>query len=311
MLANRLDLSGDDTVETFAVRFDALDHQAEFIEGVSQLVDGLVGRVDELIEPRAWNKHGGANSLELPEQSSVVVEKDPQVLDLVAVHGEPVDAEAPCETRPFFRVDAAVSEDVGMHHSASAELNPTGLATDPTTGRAERTGDLELGTRFREREETRTEARFQIGASEVGGDERFDRAGQVPERDALVDDECLDLVEYGQMTRIGRVDSVAASRHHRIDRRLHFGHHPELHRRRMRTHQYLLFGTEVEEECVVHRARRVARRKVELDEVVVVGLDLRTIEDLEAHAQENVLEITSRARDEMKMARLDLLDVLG
>ena len=99
----------------------------------------------------------------------------------VALLGHAVDAEAEREAAPLLGVEAAGAQHVGMHHAAAAELEPF----------ARRRLDVELGRRFGEREVARPQPGSEVGAEERLG-ERVDRAGEIGQRDAPVDDQALE-----------------------------------------------------------------------------------------------------------------------
>ena len=61
----------------------------------------------------------------------------------------------------------------------------------------------------------------------------------------------------------------------------------------------------IEEERVVHLARRMVFRKVELGEVVVLGLDVGTFGDGEAHVGEDRGQFVDHLRDRMDAADLE------
>ena len=83
-------------------------------------------------------------------------------------------------------------------------------------------------------------------------------------------------------------------------------HGAHLHRARMRA-QELAFAIRVrlEKERVVHIARRMAGREVELGEIVVVALDVRPFGDGEAHLGENGGDLVHHLADRMDAAGLD------
>ena len=84
----------------------------------------------------------------------------------------------------------------------------------------------------------------------------------------LVDDEPLDLMEHRRVGLVG-IAAIGAARADHADRRLLRQHGADLHRRRMGAQQFALaVGLAVEEEGVVHLARRMARREVQLGEIV-------------------------------------------
>ena len=65
----------------------------------------------------------------------------------------PIDPESECESRPLLRIDTYGLEHRRVDHSATAELDPSGLgACAATVAQADSAGDLELRRRFGERE---------------------------------------------------------------------------------------------------------------------------------------------------------------
>ena len=64
-------------------------------------------------------------------------------------------------------------------------------------------------------------------------------------------------------------------------------------------------GPRVEEERVVHLPRRVADGEIERGEIVVVGLDVRPLGDLEAHVGEDRGDLVDDLGDRMDAAGLE------
>ncbi len=191
-------------------------------------------------------------------------------------------------------VDADRGEDGGVDHAAAAELDPPGLRAGPASRAvADRAGDVELGRGLGEGEVARPPSRVNVGP-EVRGGEDLDGAGQVGEGDAAVDDQALDLVEDSKMTGVGRVPSVAAPWHHRVDGQQPLGHRlfhqVDLYRRGVGAEQHRLRLTDLEVEAVPHAPCRVSRGDVEGAEVVPIRLDFGALGHLEAHAHEDILE---------------------
>ena len=83
-------------------------------------------------------------------------------------------------------------------------------------------------------------------------------------------------------------------------------HRAHLHRARVRAQNLALaLGVGLEEERVVHLARRMAGREVELGEIVVVALDVRPFGDREAHLGENGDDLVHHLADRMDAPGLD------
>ena len=131
---------------------------------------------------------------------------------------------------------------------------------------------------------------------------------EVGERDALVDDEALDLVEHRRVRGVGvaPIDLAEADDVHGRPLLLHDAH---LHGRRVGAQQHAAVGVHDglghglallhHPEGVVGGARRMARRRVERREVVVVELDLGALGDTVAEADEDVLDLAHRLGDEV------------
>ena len=101
----------------------------------------------------------------------------------------------------------------------------------------------------------RPQARIEV-AAEVGACEGFDRAGEVAEGDALVDDETLDLMEDRHVRRVGGVVAKDATGRDDVDRRLLFEHHADLHRRGVRAQHGAAGRTPFDVERVPHASCR-------------------------------------------------------
>ncbi len=189
---------------------------------------------------------------------------------------------------------------VRVHHAAPAELEPRSVGTL----------DVVLRRWLGEREVRRPQPRAEL-PPEVRLGELVDRAREVAERDAAVDDEPFDLVEHRHVGGIGRVAPEHGARHDRVDRRWLRLHHADLHGRRVRAQHDAAWLAEVDEQRVPHAPRGMLRRHVERGEVVPVAFDLGTFADGEAEADEHVLEVVVRLGDEVQVATLGSREHFG
>src|SRR5690242_2818008 len=89
-----------------------------------------------------------------------------------------------------------------------------------------------------------------------------------------------------------------APRRDRLDRRRVLGGIAHLHGARMRAQKQAAFDVE----GVVHRARRVVLGLIERGEIVPVGLDFRTVRNVESDRAEDGLDPLPRAHDWMDTA---------
>ena len=138
-----------------------------------------------------------------------------------------------------------------------------------------------------------------LGAEE-DVDELLDRGLHVHHRDALVDDERLELVEHEHVRRVDRVGPIDPARRHHADRRLGLLHHADLDRRGLAAEQDIVLDVEV----VQRVAGRMLGRDVQGDEVVPLVLDLRAVGDAEAHPAEDVQQLVDRLHDHVRLADL-------
>ena len=131
---------------------------------------------------------------------------------------------------------------------------------------------------------------------EHGPCERLQRPFEIGKRDVLVDDQPLDLVEHGSVGGVG-VAAIGPPGDDDVDGRPLLLHGPHLHRRGVGAQHHAL----ADEEGVVQRSGRMIRGGVQGLEIVVLGLNLRAVGDLVAHAGEDVLDLTLGLGDQMQM----------
>ena len=119
-----------------------------------------------------------------------------------------------------------------------------------------------------------------LGVEEALG-ERVQRALEIAEADALVDDEAFDLREHRRVRRVEVVAAVDAARRDDAHRRLVRLHVANLHARGVRAQQRRRPAADRrrhrrgEVQRVLHVARRVLGRHVQRFEVVPVVFELR------------------------------------
>src|SRR5688572_17625160 len=91
-----------------------------------------------------WAESYGSLVSKLAKETQVVLDEMADVVDGVFPHGDALDAEAEGPAGIGFGVDFAGGEDVGVHHSAAAELDPFLFVFEP---------DINLGAGLGEGEE--------------------------------------------------------------------------------------------------------------------------------------------------------------
>src|SRR5688572_13102281 len=94
---------------------------------VSAVEANTVKKGDARGPQRGESRRGAsAASLELREETRIVVEENADVGNAVFQHCDPVDAHSKSETREAFGIDARVAEHDGMDHPGAADLEPAG-----------------------------------------------------------------------------------------------------------------------------------------------------------------------------------------
>ena len=145
--------------------------------------------------------------------------------------------------------------------------------------------------------------------------ERLDRAGEVGHRDVAVDHQALDLVEHRHVRRVRRVATEHPARRDDVDRR--FLGRASCGSARARCGSATTScrrgpGRDmIDEQRVELTSSRVPVAHVQGLEVVPVGLHLRALGDLEAEADERVLETFPGLGDEVGVAALRAAHELG
>jgi hypothetical protein len=198
---------------------------------------------------------------------------------------------------------AHVPEDVRVDLAGAEDLDPRLAAADRAARAvaqeavlAVEAGDVDLDARLGEREEVRAQADLALVAEDRAG-EGQQRALQVGERDVLVDREPLDLVELRRVGRVG-VAAVDPARDDDVQRWRVLLHRADLHRRGVRAQDDVAGDVE----RVRAQPRGVRRVVVERVEVVVDGLDLGPLHDVEAQAEEDVLDLAPHRGEQVQPA---------
>ena len=165
---------------------DLFDREAEIGHRRGDAVD-VVAERSELVEPRVDDLHQNCSrkrtSLLYISRTSAIACRSLAMRSMPNPKAKPLHSSG---SRPPAR------STFGMHHAAAAELQPL----------ARRRLDVELGRGLGEREVARPQSGSEVGTEERLG-ERVDRAGEVGQGDAPIDHQTLELVEHGEVRRVG------------------------------------------------------------------------------------------------------------
>ncbi len=157
---------------------------------------------------------------------------------------------------------------------------------------------IELGARLGEREVAWTEADLALAAEHLAG-ETLQHAAQVSHGACLVDQDTLDLVEDGLMAGVYRFVAIDLAHDEGAHGRAHALHDAHLVRRGLGAQQNL---SRRDPEGVLHVACGMVYRQVQRLEVVVIGLNLWPIVQLEAHRHHRAGDIAHHLRKRMDVA---------
>ena len=238
--------------------------------------------------------------LELVQETHIVLIEITDIGDLEPAHDQALQTDAECIARILVRINAADLENLRVNHAAAQNLNPALTVAY----RAVRilTVALEalivhLSGRLGKREVVRTEADNRLLTVQLLR-KHFENSLQIGHADALVDDQTLDLMEQRGMGRIDVVTAEYTARCNDADRRLLVFHRADLNRRGLRAENNIIGYIE----GVLRITCRMILRNVQGFEIVVVGLDIRTLCDRESHADKNILDFIQNKIDRMLLA---------
>ena len=268
---------------------DVLHREARHGETVGQLGSRTAPR-DEIPEPGQRNTHGRRLRRILAEEAEVVLEEEPQVVQIVAEEGETIDAHDERKAAHHLRIIADGAQHVRMDHPRPQDLEPALAATHATArGRsaghgARRARDVDLRTRLGERKEAGAEADAGLGAEEPA-EEMHQNPLQVGEGHLLVNHEAFHLMEHRGMRGVGFVPSIACARHDHPERGSLRAHDADLDRRGVRPQESVV--GQGEEQGVLRVPGGMIGGKVEGTEVVEVVFDLGPLGDAEPHGDED------------------------
>ena len=129
--------------------------------------------------------------------------------------------------------------------------------------------------------------------------EYLQRSLQVRHGDSLIHHQALDLVKEGRVGGVHRVGTVHPARGDDADGRLLFFHGADLHRGGLGAEKNVV----VDIEGVLGVPGWVVLRNIERLEVIIVALHLRALNHVEAHSQENFLELVEHDGQRMLIAQ--------
>ena len=212
----------------------------------------------------------------------------PDVVDAVSHHHQTIEAQAEGEAVVDVRIDAAEAQNVGVSHAAGQKFHPARAFADAAARAvADKAVDVQLESRLHEGKEAGAQADFHVACEDLR-EEGFLEVDEVGHGDAGADEHAFHLVEHRFMRGVGGFASEHFARGDEAEGRGFLGFHaPNLDGGGVGAQQVLHV---LEPEGVLHVPRRVGFGDVQGGEVVPVVLNVGSVEDVEAHGEEDVLE---------------------
>ena len=110
-------------------------------------------KFDPFTQPVFADDHAKGGLRELSQEGDFVFEKEAQVIDAVAQHGQPLNAQTECVACEFFIIDADLPKHFCMYHSATQHLDPAAMTTNAAAfALTEDAAHVYFSGRFRKRE---------------------------------------------------------------------------------------------------------------------------------------------------------------
>ena len=224
----------------------------------------------------------------MPQPAQIGFKKAANIGNGVFQHRHAVQAEAEGEALIAIGIDAAI----GQHRGCTMPLPPSSSQSLPWpnliwpgTRRSQRMSHSSdwLG----EGEKAGPGAQFDLVDLEKGLAEFLHRPFQMAQMNAFIHHQGFDLMEHGRMGGVG-IHAIGAARRNDADRRLAVQHGAHLHRRGVGA-QNMSAAVRLRRdiERVLHLARRMIGRNIQLGEIVIVEFDVRAFGDGKAHIGED------------------------
>ena len=104
------------------------------------------------------------------QEADVVLREHAEVADAIFQVGDALHTHAKGIAAVGLAVDAALFEDVGIHHAAAQNLYPSGVLAEATAfATADEAGDVHLCRWFCEREVAGTQTNLRVGSEHLSG----------------------------------------------------------------------------------------------------------------------------------------------
>ncbi len=164
------------------------------------------------------------------EPANVGFKEHAQVGNAVFKHGETFYAHAESEALPFFRIDAAIAQHVGMYHAAAHDFQPVFTGADFDLTAVSFTADIHFCRRFGEGKEAWAETDGYVIEFKEGAQKCFNAALEVAHIDVLINTETFNLMEHRGVGQI-RIAAEGFAGSDEAERRFTSLHGANLHGR--------------------------------------------------------------------------------
>src|SRR6266404_5948913 len=181
---------------------------------------------------------------ELFQKPDIVLEQEPNVVQLINSRAGAVDPQAKGKAGELFRVHVGRAQHVRMHHAGTAQLDPSrAFANAAAFAATVKATVIDFGARFREWKvrRSKTSSRFR---PEQAMHKLSQRALQMSHGDSAIHAESFNLKEHRIVRGIGRVAPKDSSGRDHSYRSAASLHRMNLHSRSLRTQGKPVSGVE-------------------------------------------------------------------
>src|SRR4030066_1722162 len=124
---------------------------------------------------RTPNSELRAPNSELFQEPQIIREEEPDVIDPIFEHGDPLDAHSKCKAGDFLRIIIDKLINCRVDHSRPQDLQPSCIRTDPASfSPADETLDIDFCTGLCERKKTRPETESRLLAEHLSNEDGQD-----------------------------------------------------------------------------------------------------------------------------------------
>ena len=236
------------------------------------------------------------------EPAQIIIKEGAQVWHTIFQHGDAVDAHAPSKALIFIGVNAAIAQNIGVHHAATQNLQPAVPLANQQLAAFSFALHIHFHRGFGERKIGSAEAQVHLFYLKKGFAKGFQNALEVAHVGRLINHQPLHLVEHGGVSLVA-VRAIGAPGAHHANGRGLAGHGAHLHGGSVGAqHLAVAFHIGRQIKGVVVLAGGVIQRNVQRREVVKIRLHIWAFGNGKTHIRENRCDLVNHLADGVNAA---------